>query len=221
MVSQQEDWSRIDYRPAIPDLPPVPVLEHVGGGSTVLDIGCNKGSTSLFLAQHGFRVLGIDIQRAAIEAARTRAQEISATGSVEFRVADVLVENFEHPFDVVLLIRVLTCFAELSEWTALLRRASQFLKPKGYLYVHDFLASPDIEVYRTRYEAAATLGWRAGNFQVDDGAGNRLFIAHHHSGDEVTSIMAGYESIRYRSHESLSLHGNRCRMFEFLGRKQS
>lgn len=220
-VSQQRDWTRIVYQPAIADLPPVPVLQHVPRGGSVLDIGCNKGSNALYLAQHGFRVLGIDIHCAAIEAARIRAREIGASGSVEFRVADVLEEPFTDQFDVVMLIRVLTCFAEASEWNALLRRTTQLLKPRGYLYVHDFLAAPDIEAYRMRYEAGATLGWRTGNFEVKDSKGNHMFIAHHHSDVEVASIMAGYESLRYRSHESLSMNGNRCRMFEVLGRKQT
>jgi SAM-dependent methyltransferase len=220
MSSHREDWSRIDYRPAIPDLPPLPLLEHVPRGSTVLDVGCNKGSTSLFLAEHGYRVLGIDLHCAAIEAARVRAQESSATGSVEFRVADVLEEPFSDGFDVVMLIRVLTCFAETSEWNALLGRTRQLLKPRGCIYVHDFLVSPDIEAYRARYETGARLGWRAGNFQVNDFSGNRLFIAHHHSESEIASIMAGYETLSYGLHESLSLNGNQCRMFEILGRKQ-
>ena len=220
MSSHREDWSRIDYRPAIPDLPPLPLLEHVPRGNTVLDVGCNKGSTSLFLAEHGYRVLGIDLHCAAIEAARVRAQESTATGSVEFRVADVLEEPFSDEFDVVMLIRVLTCFAETSEWNALLRRTRQLLKPRGCIYVHDFLVSPEIEAYRARYETGARLGWRAGNFQVNDFSGNRLFIAHHHSESEIASIMAGYETLSYGLHESLSLNGNQCRMFEILGRKQ-
>jgi hypothetical protein len=80
--------------------------------------------------------------------------------------------------------------------------------------------SQDLEAYRVRYEAGGRLGWRTGNFQVNDSQGNRLFIAHHHSLDEVASITASYESLSYRSHESLSMNGNVCRMFEFLGRRK-
>jgi cyclopropane fatty-acyl-phospholipid synthase-like methyltransferase len=220
-VSEQKDWTQIDYQPAIPDHPPVPVLQHVPPGSTVLDIGCNKGSNAIFLAGHGFRVLGIDINGAAIEVARMRAQELSAPGSAQFRVADVLEEPVTDHFNVVLLIRVLTCFAESSEWDALLRRATQLLKSRGYIYIHDFLTSPDNEAYRMRYKAGARLGWRTGNFQVNDARGNRLFIAHHHSPAEVASIRAGFENLSYRSHDSLSMNRNACRMFEFLGQRRT
>ena len=220
-VSKQKDWIRIDYQPAIPDHSPLPVLQHVPPGSTVLDIGCNKGNNAIYLAEHGFRVLGIDINRAAIEVARMRAQELKAPGSAQFRVADILEEPVTEHFDVVLLIRVLTCFAECLEWDALLRRATQVLKPRGYIYIHDFLASPDIEAYRIRYEAGSRLGWRTGNFQVNDAQGNRLFIAHHHSPAEVALIRAEFETLSYRSHESLSMNGNVCRMFEFLGQRRT
>ena len=98
---------------------------------------------------------------------------------------------------------------------------SQLLKSPGYIYIHDFLTSPDIEAYRSRYEAGASLGWRAGNFQVNDARGNRLFVAHHHLPEEVDSIRAGFETLSYHSHESLSLNGNACRMFEFLGQRRS
>jgi SAM-dependent methyltransferase len=215
---EQKDWARIDFRPAIVDLPPVPVLQHVPPGSTVLDVGCNQGNNALLLARHGFRVLGIDVNSAAIDAAKQRVREMGAAESVDFRVADILSEPFADRFDVVMLIRVLTCFAELAAWNALLKRTTDLLNPGGYLYVHDFLVSPDIEAYRRRYDEGARLGWRAGNFQVNDANGNRLFIAHHHSEDEIASIVAGYERLSYASHESLSLNGNRCRMFEFLGR---
>lgn len=220
-LSEQTDWSRIDYRPVIPDLIPAPVPQHVPHDSTVLDIGCNQGGNAIFLAGHGFRVLGIDINAAAIEVAQMRARELRAPGSAQFRVADILEEPVTSQFDVVLLIRVLTCFSELSEWDAVLRRASQLLKSPGYLYIHDFLTSPNIEAYRRRYEAGATLGWRAGNFQVNDARGNRLFVAHHHLPEEVDSIRARFETLSYRSHESLSMNGNACRMFEFLGQRRS
>jgi SAM-dependent methyltransferase len=220
-MSVQKDWTRIDFQPAIPDLPPMPVLEHVPAGSSVLDVGCNKGINAIFLAEHGFQVVGIDVHGAAIEEARMRVQNLRLPGSAEFTVGDILEEPFTDCFDGILLIRVLTCFAESCEWDALLRRANQLLKPRGYLYIHDFLASPDIEAYRVRYEAGARLGWRPGNFQVNDAQGNRLFIAHHHSPEEVASIRAGYETLSYRSHESLSMNGNPCRMFEFLGQSRN
>lgn len=219
VAEQSRDWARIRYRPAIAELLPLPVLECVRPGGTVLDVGTNQGKNALFLAEHGFKVFGIDVNSAAIHEAQVRAHEANLTGLASFQVVDVLEQPVMDSFDAVLLIRVLTCISDSSDWKAVLAWARAHLKPQGCLYVHDFLYSPKNEAYRARYEAGARCGWRAGNFQVDDAEGRFLFIAHHHSPEEVALITAEYESLYFNSHESLSMHGNNCQMFEFLGRK--
>ena len=60
----------------------------IARGSKVLDVGCGAGTNSLFLARSGYRVAGIDLAPAAIEAAKGRAARQDLR--VDFRVADVL-----------------------------------------------------------------------------------------------------------------------------------
>lgn len=216
---EYQDWARIDYQPAVAELAPLVVPQHLSPGSTALDVGCNKGGVSLFLAKHGLNVLGIDLNQAAIDEARLRAADPSLSGLVVFRVADILVEPRFELFDVVLLVRVLTCFPAISDWRALLSRTHALVRPQGYVYIHDFLLSPDSDNYRSRYAAGASLGWRHGNFPVNDSTGALSFIAHHHSEEEVASIVAPYQCVHFSIHESLSMNGNACRMFEFLGRR--
>jgi len=212
-----EDWTSIEYRPAIADLVPSVVIEHLPLGSTALDVGCNRGGVSLFLAQHGLHALGLDINGASIDEANRRAAQAGLSGHVTFKVADILTEPLSALFDVVLLIRVLTCFPAVSDWQALLNRAGALVGPQGYLYVHDFLLSPDSGNYGARYAAGADMGWRSGNFAVNNAEGALSFIAHHHSEEEVASITAPWRRVHFSIHHSLSLNGNSCRMFEFLG----
>ena len=221
---EYEDWKHIDFQPPIADLVPLVVTAQLDAGQlpadgTALDVGCNRGGVSLFLAQHGLHVLGVDLNGAAIDEGNRRAAESGLSSLVNFKVADILKEPLSALFDVVLLIRILTCFPAASDWQALLKRAGALVGPHVYLYVHDFLLSPGSGNYRARYAAGAHMGWRPGNFAVNDADGALSFIAHHHSEEEVAAITAPWQRVDFSIHQSLSLNGNSCRMFEFLGRK--
>lgn len=66
-----------------------------------VDLGCGTGANAIFLAQHGFDVIGIDFSGAAIEKARARAEEASV--QVNFIVDDLT--NLRHvsgTFDLLL-----------------------------------------------------------------------------------------------------------------------
>jgi len=52
-----------------------------------LEIGCGTGTNAIFLAQHGFDVLGVDISEAAIDRAREKAH-----GGCRFETVDFLNE---------------------------------------------------------------------------------------------------------------------------------
>jgi SAM-dependent methyltransferase len=213
------DWRQIEHRAVIPCLIPQTLVQFLVPGQTALDIGCSRGAVSFFLARHGLNVVGIDINAPAIADARQQALSEDPRARVRFEVVDILDEAELGTFDVVVMIRLHTCFAKASSWRALLNRAYQCVSAGGVIYVHDFLMASDNENYRLRYQAARDRGWRNGNFVVDEAGGRPLFIAHHHSKEEVDEITAPYQTISLQFHQSLSRHGNVCSMFEFLGRK--
>lgn len=214
------DWLAIDYRPAISELLPEALLAHVSPGQTALDVGCNVGGVALFLARHGLHVLGVDMNPEAIRKARQTARDERMGGAVRFRIADILHESPAEIFDVVLAIRLLTCFPRLENWQLLLERFPSCLRNGGLIYIHDFLLAEDSGAYARRYEEGARLGHRYGSFSVHDGHGSPRFIAHHHSPEELRYIVKPYEILLLDHHQSLSMNGNQCRMFEFIGRKQ-
>ncbi|HEX8812449.1 MAG TPA: class I SAM-dependent methyltransferase, partial [Terracidiphilus sp.] len=164
----------------------------------------------MWLGSRGLDVLGVDINADAILQARALAEILNVR--VRFLEGDFL----DHPdlgrFDLVVMVRVLTCFSLLSDWRALLTRSLACVAPGGLIYVHDFLFTPENEIYRKRYEEGARQGWRSGNFAVPAKNGGTLFIAHHHSTEELEEIMGPYEKILLNPHDSLSLNGNACRM---------
>jgi SAM-dependent methyltransferase len=64
-----------------------------------LDLGCGTGTTSLYLAERGWQVCGIDYVPTAIYRARKKARQARLT--VDFHIADVTRMDFLHgPFDL-------------------------------------------------------------------------------------------------------------------------
>lgn len=76
-----------------------------------LDLGCGTGTNSIYLAQHGLIVVGVDFSSKAITTARDKARRAGVT--VEFHSADVTRLDFlSEPFDFVLDIG---CFHAVDE----------------------------------------------------------------------------------------------------------
>ena len=64
----------------------------------VVDVGCGTGENALYLAAQGLDVTGVDLARAAIDRARSKATERGVTA--RFEVADVLdLHAFSDTFD--------------------------------------------------------------------------------------------------------------------------
>ncbi len=76
-------------------------VENTPARGRALDLGCGTGTNSIYLAQRGFAVVGVDFSSKAIATARAKARR--ANVAVEFRVADVTrLDALREPFDFVL-----------------------------------------------------------------------------------------------------------------------
>lgn len=97
------------------------------GGGKALDIACGQGQNAIWLAQHGYRVLGVDISRVALDKALQEAQRLGISERVEF--AQVDLDEWQPPrasFDLICVIRFLE--------RALFPAIAQALKPNGLLF---------------------------------------------------------------------------------------
>jgi SAM-dependent methyltransferase len=211
-------WRRITYQPAIDHHLPEELLPRLPERASVLDIGCHDGAVCMFLAAEGFTADGVDINANAIQRAVAAAMARGLDGRTNFSVADA-VEQPLAPRDAVTLIRVLTCVPDEEDWHRMLRHAWSAVRPGGLLYVHEFLRMEDSPVYSQRYKDGLAKGWRVGNFLAVDRNGDDIFIAHHHDHRELELIADAGETLVMRQHSSVSMNGNPCRMFIYVGRK--
>lgn len=109
--------------------------EHFMRGRA-LDLGCGTGTNALYLAQHGFEVVGVDFVSRAINTARRKAQAQNVR--VEFRAADVLSPGaFADPFDLILDIG---CFhaIDASGRSRYAQNARNWTKPGSLLMIYAF-----------------------------------------------------------------------------------
>jgi len=103
-------------------------LDNVRAGDRVLDLGCGEGDFTVWLAEAGARVLGVDVAEAALRRARRRHP------GVEFELAPI---DGELPvpdasYDVVWASEVIEHVADTGRWLSEVRRV---LAPGGRLLV--------------------------------------------------------------------------------------
>lgn len=92
------DWNQVyedgnfknwDYGSASPELVSYMAVRGLpAAGSRAVDIGCGGGWDSIFLAQCGFSVTGVDVSSTALSLAAERAEEAGV--SIDFRNGDAL-----------------------------------------------------------------------------------------------------------------------------------
>jgi ubiquinone/menaquinone biosynthesis C-methylase UbiE len=210
------DWTDLAYRPAVAAHYPDRLIGELPRNARVLEVGCNEGIVSCHVAERctGATVHGIDLNPSAIEMARQRAagQQLA---NVTFGVADVTA--FDGDYDAVIASRVLTCFPHAEEWDALLGAIVRLLLPGGRVWIVDYRFDPGNPAYAARYEAGEREGFRRGSFRVATPANRPLFIAHHHTEEEIACLVRRFTNVHFRRFESLSMNGNRAAMFEMLG----
>lgn len=98
-------WEDDVVAPSVVEL----ISEYAPPRSTVLEIGCGRGTTALWLAQRGYRVVACDISPEAVRQARQRAE--AAAVEVRFLVVDVLSDRPDfQPVEVVFTRGVLHTF---------------------------------------------------------------------------------------------------------------
>lgn len=119
-------------------------LAEIASGLTpgrALDLGCGEGADAIWLGQNGWRVLGIDISRSAIDRARDAARDAGlAEDQVGFLAADLAELPDEEPQDLV-TASFLHSPVELRR-SEILRRASDRVAPGGHLLITSHAALP-------------------------------------------------------------------------------
>lgn len=109
-------------------------IKRLAPGKRALDIACGEGRNSVFLAQHGFKVTGLDISDVGLGKAVRRAEEAGV--SVDYRQVDLEGYRISEQFDLIINFNFLL--------RGLIPEAVQALSPGGLLIIDTIMESPEL-----------------------------------------------------------------------------
>ncbi len=105
---------------------------------SVLDAGCGTGRVAIELSRRGYPVVGVDVDHAMLESARSKAPDLAW---VRGDLADPTLE-FGQTFDVVVMAGNVLIFVPSGLESAVVANAARWLAPGGRL-VTGYSLQPD------------------------------------------------------------------------------
>ena len=133
MVSSWNDNYAQGFLPWDTGVPDPMLIQAVESGALpvgrALDVGCGTGTNAIWLAQHGYEVLGVDVAPLAIEKARAK---LPPGLSCRFATLDLLAEKPEGgPFQLVFDRGCFHVFDEPTDRAKLAAQVAAVLAPDG------------------------------------------------------------------------------------------
>lgn len=170
------------------------LVGYVGGGATVLDVGCGAGLFIAILAQLGRirSALGFDADQRAILTAQKIARHLPNSNSIRFEHRSTNDVWPSGQFDVVCLIDVMH-HVQPKKQPVVLATAAEHVAPGGILLYKDMARRPIWRAWANRLHDLVSAGewihyakkedvldWarRSGLFPEEAGAVNMLWYRH-------------------------------------------
>jgi tRNA (cmo5U34)-methyltransferase len=178
------------------------------GATHILDVGCGAGNYTLKLLQKlpNLNITLIDLSKPMLDRAVQRVRP-NTTGTIEPMQGDVRDLVLPHnQFDIILAAAVLHHLRGEEEWRAVFRKFYAALKPKGSLWISDFVSHQLPPVQQIMWER---YGQYLTNFK-DEKYRDHVF-AYTQQEDTPRDLIFQFDTLRFAGFQQIELlHKNNC-----------
>jgi tRNA (cmo5U34)-methyltransferase len=174
----------------------------------LLDVGCGAGNYTLKLLQKlpNLNVTLIDLSQPMLTRALQRIQP-QTTGTITLLQGDIRDLDLPHEkFDIILAAAVLHHLRDEQEWRNTFRKFHSALKPKGSLWISDFISHQLPQVQKIMWQ-------RYGEYLTnlkDENYKDQVF-AYTEKEDTPRDLLFQFDTLRFAGFDRLELlHKNNC-----------
>ncbi|WP_457559501.1 class I SAM-dependent methyltransferase [Candidatus Harpocratesius sp.] len=176
----------------------------------ILDFGCGYGRTLFSLYNEGYQnTVGIDISEKMI----ARGKSIHPYLNLNHLITEEIPFKDES-FDAVLALALFTCIPFKKQQQITMSEIWRVLKPGGYLYMNDFLITPNI-YNRERYLKFEKKYQHYGIFELPDGG-----VFRHHSEEEIFKLVRNFQLIIADTSTFKTMNGHLTNGIFYFGKKK-
>jgi cyclopropane fatty-acyl-phospholipid synthase-like methyltransferase len=158
------------------------------GVKAILDLGCGMGRNSIYLAEEGFHVMGIDTSTSALKHTKTWSKMKGLNNMTVLRASMTRLPFVSQTFHAVISVSVIH-HATIGDIKKTIEEIHTVLKDNG-LFLANLLSTKDY-----RYRQGEKL--EDGTFRILEDFGEKQFEEIHHffSQREIRTLLAGFKRI--------------------------
>jgi len=187
---------------------------------SVLDVGCGYGRACFFLHKNGFKVVGVDINKAQVRMAQKEKKK-RRIKEPSFLLNDAQKLCFpDSCFEAATMLGILT-LASKPERSIIISEVERVLRTDGYVLVEEFGRTWENPVYAQRYRNDLKETGEQGTITVKDEAGRVLLFGHHFTRKEILYLLKDFRIIDFQEGIFTSYyHKNWARGYTILAQKE-
>lgn len=174
----------------------------------VLDYGCGYGRILGHLVKEGFMHLyGIDFADEMLKLTYKNCPTVNVSQN-----DSLYIPYDNNQFDTVIVCAVLGCNPNAQDQKLIINEISRVLKPRGVLYLADFLINDDKRNIMRYKSFPTSINFEYGVFELKSGV-----LIRHHTESYIRKLLSVYEEKVFLKSVVKTMNGHQANGFTYIG----